>query len=150
MELRVAPARGMRTREAEKRRSWIAAAALTLALVPSALGSPPLPPDARAPLPLPDPDPTRIALAPPDLLGEALRVGFGPGLEDGGPMPAFDGAPAPVGSPPPELPPLLGPELALAASVPEPSLLWLGALSLASAALASRGRRRCPRSHRRR
>jgi hypothetical protein len=143
MELRVAPARGLRTREAEKRRSWLAAAVLALALVPSALGSPPAP-AARAPEALPEPDPTRLALTPPDLLGEALRIGLGPRLED------RPDALAPVSSAPPEAPPLLGPELALAASVHEPSALWLAALSVASLALASRGMRRSPRSRPRR
>jgi hypothetical protein len=143
MELRVAPARGLRTREAEKRRSWLAAAALALALVPSALGSPPRPPAARVPEALPEPDPTRLALAPSDLVAEALAVGFDPVFEDAGPAPA-------VSSPPPEPPPLLGPELALAASVHEPSALWLAALSVASLAFASRGMRRSPRSRLRR
>lgn len=145
MELGVAPAPGLRGREAGKRRSLLPLGALALALVPSALGAPPAvrPPSTRAPEALPDPDPTRLALAPPDLLGAALRVGFGPRFED------LEAAPAPVSSAPPETPALLAPELA-AASVPEPPPVWLGLLSLASAALASRGTRRCLRWRRHR
>jgi len=146
MELGVAPAPGMRRREAGKRRSLLPAAALALALVPSALGTPPdaEPRSTDAPGALPDPDPNRLALAPPDLLGAALRVELGPRLED------LEAAPAPVSSPPPEAPALLAPDLSLAASVPEPSPVWLGVLSLASAAVASRGTRRCLRRRRHR
>ena len=143
MELGVAPARGMRRREAGKRRSLLPAVALVAALVPSALGAPPqaVAPSTHAPQPVPDPDPTRLALAPPDLVRDALRVGFAPRLEDLAP------ATPPVSSPPPDAPALLGPELAAAASVPEPPSVWLlGLLSLASAAVASRGTRRCLRS----
>jgi hypothetical protein len=137
MELRIAPARGLRTREAETRRGWLAAAALAVALVPSALGAPP--PAARARGALPEPDPTRLALVPPDLLGDALGVGFAPVFDDAGAAP-------PVASPPPAPRPLFGPDLALAASVHEPSALGLAALSVASLAFASRGMRRSPRS----
>jgi hypothetical protein len=136
----------MRRREAGKRRSLLPAAALALALVPSALGTPPQPdaPSARAPRALPDRDPTHLALAPQDLVADALRVEFAPRFDD------LEAAPAPVSSPPPELPALLAPELALAASVPEPPPVWLGLLSLASAAVASRGTRRCLRRRRHR
>ena len=146
MELRVVPARGLRTREARKRRSLLPVAALALALVPTALGMPPHAegPSTRAPEALPDPDPTRLALAPREWVAEALRVEFEPRFED------LEVAPAPVSSPPPEAPPLVGPDLAAASSVPEPPSIWLGLLSLASAAVASGGRRRCPRPHRHR
>jgi hypothetical protein len=146
MELRVAPARGLRREEAEKRRSWLPAAALAVVLVPSALGAPPpqRPSGTLAPEPLPEPDPTRLALAPRDLLADALRIEVGPGFEHRA------AAPPPVSSPPPEPPSLLGGELVLAAAVPEPPAAWLALLSLASAAVASRGMRRCPRRRRHR
>jgi hypothetical protein len=139
----------MRRREAGKRRTLLPAVALALALVPSALGAPPQAeaPATPAPQALPDPDPTRLALAPPDLLADALRVGFERRFA------ALEASPAPVSSPPPEAPEtatLLGPELAVAASVPEPPSVWLGLLSLASAAVASRGTPRCPRRRRHR
>lgn len=139
MELRVAPARGLRKREARKRRSLLPAAALALALVPTALGMPPHAegPSTRAPETLPDTDPTRLALVPRDWVEDALGVEVGPRFEE----------PEPAPSPPPEAPELLGPDLAAASSVPEPPSIWFGLLSLASAAVASGGRRRCPRPH---
>jgi len=146
MELRVVPARELRTRDAGKRRSLLPVAALALALVPTALGLPPHPegPSTRAPETLPDPDPTRLALAPRELVAEALRVELEPRFED------LEVAPAPVSSPPPEAPPVLGPNPAAASGVAEPPSIWLSLLSLASAAVASGGRRRSPRPHRHR
>jgi hypothetical protein len=80
-----------------------------------------------------------LALAAPDLLGPALGLPLGPRLEDT--------APAAAASPPPDAStpdPLAVPAASFPAptAVPEPA--WLGLLSLASAAAASRGRRRSP------
>jgi hypothetical protein len=103
-----------------------------LALLPAQLATPPE--RNRAPDP-PALEAGELALEAPDLLGSALGLPLGPGLEDT--------APAAVSSAPPEGgdPLAASPALVAASTVPEPG--WLALLSLASAAAASRGRRRC-------
>jgi hypothetical protein len=121
----------MRTKE------WHAAlACAALALLPARLAAPPA--LARAVEP-PAFEATALALVTPDLLSPALGLPLGPRLEDT--------APAPVASAPPAAEdPLAAPAAFVAATaVPEPA--WLALLSLASAAAASRGRRRCPPRH---
>ena len=110
-----------------------------LALLPAPLAVPPQPPRApeRAVL-----EKGELALATPDLLGPALGLALGPRLEDT--------APADVAAAPPleARPQGAGAAFVPATPVPEPG--WLALLSLASAAAASRGRRRClPRRPRR-
>jgi hypothetical protein len=119
---------------------WPAAlACAALALWPARLASPPLPTPVpeRAAL-----DPAGLALAEPDLLGPALAVPLGPGLEET--------APAAVSSAPPVdlAPPASTFALGAATTVPEPG--WLALLSLASAAGVCRGTRRSLPPHRRR
>jgi hypothetical protein len=114
-------------------KGWPAAVACAvLVLLPARLAVPPARP--RAPEP-PAFEADGLALAPPDLLGHVLGLPLGPRLEET--------APANVASAPPaEADPLAAAAAFVAAtSVPEPG--WLALLSLASAAAASRGRRRC-------
>src|SRR5262245_42551413 len=120
-----------------RRRAWLAAG-LALGLVPTRLVDlgRAHPPEPRAAAP--EADPATLALAPPDLLGPALRLPFDAGFES-------RAAPSePSLLPAPSLDLEATPAFA-AAHVPEPALRLLVALSLASAAGASRGTRRCPR-----
>jgi hypothetical protein len=129
--------------EATTRQRWLLAAGLALALVPSRLAdlSPAFGPrEARAPAAV-EADPTRLALAAPDLVGSALRLEVGPRFEhrEAPPEPS-PGAPV--------VEPWTPAPLVAARAVAEPRVWWLLALSLASAASASRGTRRFPRWHR--
>ena len=131
--------------EATTRQRWLLALGLTLALVPSRLVdlSPGLPrAQELTATPAEETDPARLALAAPDLLGAALRLEVGPSFEHP-PAP-----PEPILRAPVAAPWRAAPKLA-AHTVAEPPGWWLGALSLASAAGASRGTRRFPRWHRR-
>jgi len=129
--------------EARKRRRWLPAAGLALALVPSALFD--LPPPVLATQLEPEaPDPADLVITPPDLIAAALRVEVGPRFEE------REAAPAPRARLPvaPSMP--LAAELTVVRRIPEPSSSWLALFSFASAAIASRGMRRCPRRHRHR
>jgi len=126
--------------EARKRQHWLLAAGLALALLPTRLVDvhPRLvaraePPAPRAAAPELEP----LALTSPDLMAAALRVEVGPSF-------------SPHPPPEPPAPRALAPEAGLRAPklakrVAEPPLELLFGISLASAAGASRGRRRSPR-----